>query len=55
MFHPDPACKLYDMPLYSSKLLMMNRGTVRKHVEVYSKNKFEKLVGLVGFIIRNVI
>ena len=24
-----------------------------KHVEVYSKNKFEKLVHLVGFIVRN--
>jgi len=24
-----------------------------KHVEFYSKNKFEKLVQLVGFIIRN--
>ena len=24
-----------------------------KHVQIYSKNKFEKLVHLVGFIIRN--
>jgi len=24
-----------------------------KHVTIYSKNKFEKLVHLVGFIIRN--
>jgi len=24
-----------------------------KHVEVYSKNKFEKLVHLVGFIVRS--
>jgi len=32
---------------------MMDRGTVRKHVEFHSKNKFEKLVHLVGFIIRN--
>jgi len=30
----------------------MDRGTVRKHVEFYSKNKFEKLVHLVGFIAR---
>jgi len=29
----------------------MERGTVR-NVEFYSKNKFEKLVHLVGFIIR---
>ena len=38
--------------VYSEKLLMMDRGTVPKHVELYSKNKFEKLVHLVGFIIR---
>jgi len=30
----------------------MDRGTVRKHVEFYSKNKFETLVHLVGFITR---
>ena len=34
--------------VYSEKLLMMDRGTV----EFYSKNKFEKSVHLVGFIIR---
>ena len=33
------------------KNLMMNRGTVPKHVEFHSKNKFEKLVHLLGFII----
>jgi len=33
--------------VYSARLLMMNR----KPVELYSKNKFEKLVHLVGFII----
>jgi len=27
-------------------------GAVRRHVEFYSKNKFEKLVHQVGFIIR---
>jgi hypothetical protein len=32
---------------------MMDRGTVRKHVEFHSKNKFEKLVHLVGFIVGN--
>ena len=31
---------------------MMDRGTVPKHVEFYSKNKFEKLVHLIGFIVR---
>ena len=30
---------------------MMEKGSVPKHVEFYSKNKFEKLVHLVGFII----
>ena len=30
----------------------MDRGNVRKHVGFYSKNKFEKLKRLVGFIIR---
>jgi len=39
--------------VYSEKLLMMYRGTP-KHVEFYSKNKFEKLVHLVGFITRTV-
>ena len=50
---PDPARKLYNIYhccVYSEKLLMVDRGT--KHVEFYSKNKFEKLVHLVGFIIR---
>jgi len=32
---------------------MMDRGTVLKHIEFYSKNKFEKFVDLFGFIIRN--
>jgi len=37
--------------VYSARLLMMDRETVRKNVEFYSKNKLEKLVHLVGFII----
>jgi len=37
--------------VYSEKLLMMDRNCP-KHVEFYPKNKFEKLVHLVGFIIR---
>ena len=59
-FHPDPARKLsanvYDIYIccvYSEKHLMTYRGTVPKHVEFYSKNKFEKSVHLVGFIIRH--
>ena len=31
---------------------MTDRGTAPKHVDFYSKNKFKKLVHLVGFIIR---
>ena len=57
-FRPDPARKLsanlyeiYRCCVYNEKL-MMDRGTVRKPVEFYSKNKFEKLVHLIGFIIR---
>ena len=55
--HPDPARKLsanvFDINhccVYSEKLLMMD--ICPKHVKFYSKNKFEKLVHLVGFIIR---
>ena len=43
---------IYHCCVYGEKLLMMDRGTVRKNVQFYSKNKFEKLVHLVGFIIR---
>jgi len=42
---------IYHCCVYSEKLLMMDRGTVR-NMKFYSKNKFEKLVHLVGFIIR---
>jgi hypothetical protein len=56
VFHPDPACKLsanlydiYHCCMYNEKL-MMDRGTCQKHVEFHSKNKFDKLVHLVGFI-----
>ena len=43
---------IYHCCVYSEKLLKMERGTVRKHVEFYSKNKYEKLMHLVDFIIR---
>ena len=42
---------IYHCCVYSEKLLMMYSGTVR-NTQLYSKNKFEKLVHLVGFIIR---
>jgi hypothetical protein len=52
--HPDPARKLsanlydiYHFCVYSERLLMA------KYVEFRSKNKFEELVHLVGFIVRN--
>ena len=43
---------IYHCYVYSEKLLMMDRGTVRNMYSFISKNKFEKLVHLVGFIIR---
>ena len=55
LFRPDPARKL------SSHILLLciqwktpddGQRTCPKHVEFYSKNKFEKLVHLVGLIIR---
>ena len=61
MCHLDHARKLsakvfdilvYHCCVYSEKLLMMDRGTVPKHIEFHSKNKFEKLVRLAGFIVR---
>ena len=45
---------IYHCCVYSEKLLMMDRGNCPKHVEFHSDNKFEKLVHLVGFIIRNI-
>jgi len=58
-FRPGPARKLsanlydiYHCCVYSEKLLMMDRTNCTKHVEFYSKNKLEKLVHLVGFIVR---
>ena len=43
MEHPDPASKQTPDD---------GQRNCPKHVEFYSKNKFEKLVHLVGFIIR---
>jgi hypothetical protein len=55
----DPTCKL-SAKLYDKYLLLCvqwkspddGQRNFPKHVEFYSKNKFEKLVHLVGFIIR---
>jgi len=42
----------YHCCVYSKKTPDDGQRNCPKHVEVYSKNKFEKLVHLVGFIIR---
>jgi len=57
---PDPARKLsanlfdmYHCCVYSEKLLMMDRGTVRNMQSFIPRITFEKLVHPFGFIIRN--
>jgi len=59
VFHPDSAhmlsANLYDIYhccVYSEKTPDDGQKNCPKHVEFYCKNKFEKLVHLVGFIIR---
>jgi len=56
MFHPDPAVS---KPVWHIPLLCVQRKTpdggqrnCPKHVEFHSKNKYEKLLHLVGFIVR---
>jgi len=56
IIRPDPAhklsanlCDVHSCCVHSEKDGQRN---CPKHVEFYSKNKFEKLVHLVGFIIR---
>jgi len=56
-FHPDPAGKLsanlYDIPVPCLQWKTRDDGQRKcpKYLEFHSKNKFEKLVHLVGFII----
>ena len=59
VFRPDPDRKLsanlydiYHCCMYSEKIPDDGQRNCPKHVEFYSKNKFEKLVHVVGFIIR---
>ena len=59
-FHPGPARKLsanlydiYRCCVYSEKTPDDVQRNRPKQVEFHSKNKFEKLVHLVGFIVRN--
>ena len=58
-FRPDPARKLsanlydiYHCCVYSEKTADDGQRNCPKHVEFCSKNKFEKIVHVVGFIIR---
>jgi len=58
MFHPDSARKLsanlydiYHCCVYGEKTPDDGQRNCTKHVEFHSKNKFEKLVHLVGFIV----
>ena len=60
IFHPGPACKAVCKPVWHIPLLCVQWKTpddeqrnCPKHVEFHSKNKFEKLVHLFGFIITN--
>ena len=57
-FRPYPARKLsenlydiYRSCVYSEKIPDDGQRNCPKHVEFHSKNKFEKLVHLVGFIL----
>jgi hypothetical protein len=53
-FRPDPAHKLTaNRTIVQQKTLDDGQRNCPKHVEFHFKNKFEKLVHLVGFIIRN--
>ena len=60
-FHPNPARKLsanlydiYHRCVYSKKKTPDDgQRNCAKHVEFHSKNKFEKIVHLVGFTTRN--
>ena len=50
--HAANLYEIYHCCVYSEKLPDDGQRNCPKHVEFYSKNKFEKLVNLVGFIIR---
>ena len=62
VFHPDPARKLstnlydiYHCCVYSKKTPDDGHRNCPKHVEFHSKNKFDKQVHLICFIIRKFI
>ena len=45
-------CMAYTIAVYTVKTPDDGQRNCPKHVDLYSKNKFDKLVHLVGFIIR---
>jgi hypothetical protein len=51
--HPDPARKLSALLCVQWKTPDDGQRNCPKHVEFHSKNKFEKLVHLVGCITKN--
>jgi len=54
-FRPDPARNLYNIYhccVYSENTPDDGQRNCPKHVGFYSKNKFDKVVNLVGFVIR---
>ena len=59
-FHPDllascqQTCMTHAIAVCKAMACVIQRNCP-KHVEFYSKNKFEKLVHLVGFILRTVV
>jgi len=46
-------CMTYTIAVFTAKTPDDGQRNCPKHVEFHSKNKFEKLLHLVGFIIRN--
>jgi hypothetical protein len=58
-FHPDPARKLSAQPFGIHHCCVQRKTpddghrNYPKHVEFHSKNKFDKLVHIVCFILRN--
>jgi hypothetical protein len=59
-FHPDPAARklsVWHIPLLSVQWIIPDDGQRKcpKHVEFHFQKKFEKLVHLVGFIIRKFV
>ena len=50
--HAENLYDIYHCCVYSEKTPDDGQRNCPKHVEFYSKNKFEKLVHLVGFIMR---